>query len=262
MSARADQWDSSLYDGRHSFVWKKSIDLVAFLDPKPGERILDLGCGTGHLTAQIAERGAEVTGLDSSPSMVALARQNFPRLKFMLADAREMRFDEPFDAVFSNAALHWMKDARAVVASVATALRPHGRFVFEMGVLGNISTILEALRRVLPDAENPWYFPSAAEYATLLEAEGFEIRLMETFERMHTLEHPEKGMREWLEMFCSRWFERVSVRERPRLVTEIEELLRPKLFYDGAWHADYRRLRAIASAASLPLRTQSGMPIP
>jgi trans-aconitate methyltransferase len=262
MNARPDQWDSSLYDGRHSYIWKKSADLVGFLDPEPGERVLDLGCGTGHLTAQIADRGAAVIGIDASPSMVALARQNFPRLKFMLGDAREMRFDEPFDAVFSNAALHWMKDAQAVIGSVARALKPGGRFVFEMGVLGNIGNILEALRKELPEAESPWYFPTAGEYATLLEAEGFEIRLMETFERMHTLEHPEKGMRDWLEMFCSRWFEGVSVRERPRFVAAIEELLRPKLFFDGAWHADYRRLRAIASAASLPLRTQSGMPIP
>jgi trans-aconitate methyltransferase len=262
MGANADKWDSSLYDARHSFVWKKSADLVDFLDPKPGERILDLGCGTGHLTAGIAERGAEVVGLDASPSMVAQARQNFPRLKFMLADGGALRFDDRFDAVFSNAALHWMKDAPAVIASVARALKPGGRFVLEMGVLGNIATILEALRQVLPAAENPWFFPSAAEYATLLEAAGFEIRLMETFERIHALEHPEKGMREWLEMFCGAWFDGIPTSDRPRLVAEIENLLRPKLWYDGCWHADYRRLRAIASAARLPLRTQSGIPMP
>ena len=262
MSFRADQWDSSLYDARHSFVWKKSADLIGFLDPHPGERILDLGCGTGHLTAEIAGRGAHVVGLDASPSMIAQARQNFPKVKFMLADARDAAFDQPFDAVFSNAALHWMKGAPAVIAAVARALKPGGRFVFEMGALGNIATILEALREVLPAAESPWFFPSAAEYATLLEAQGFEIRLIETFERIHALEHPEKGMREWLEMFCGTWFDGLPAPDRPKLVAEIEALLRPGLYYDGCWHADYRRLRAIASAARLPLRTQSGMPIP
>jgi trans-aconitate 2-methyltransferase len=257
-----DQWDSSLYDGRHSFVWKKSADLIEFLNPQPGERILDLGCGTGHLTAQLAERGVEVVGLDASPSMVASARQNFPRLKFMLGDAQSAIFDQPFDAVFSNAALHWMKDAPGVIASVARALKPRGRFVFEMGALGNIATILSALRKVLPAAESPWFFPTAAEYSALLEAQGFEIRLLETFERIHVLEHPEKGMREWLEMFCAAWFEGVPPAERSRIIREVENLVRPALFYDNAWHADYRRLRVIASAASLPLRTQSGIPIP
>jgi trans-aconitate methyltransferase len=262
MSARADAWDSALYDGRHSFVWKQSADLIEFLDPKPGERILDLGCGTGHLTAQLAERGAAVVGLDASPSMVAQARQNFPKLKFVLADARNMNFDQPFDAVFSNAALHWMKDASAVIAGVAATLKPSGRFVLEMGVLGNIATILDALRTVLPAAQSPWFFPSAAEYATLLEQHGFEIRLLETFERIHTLEHPEKGMREWLEMFTGTWFDGVPASERDERVRQIEALLRPKLWYDGNWHADYRRLRVIASAARLPPRTQSGIPIP
>src|SRR5580700_8966364 len=141
----ADTWDSSLYDDRHSFVWRAGASLVELLDPKPGERILDLGCGTGHLTAKIAEAGVEVTGLDSSTSMIAQARQNFPGLKFSLADARDFRFDRPFDAVFSNAALHWIHDAEAVVRSIAAALRPGGRFVLEMGVRGNIARIRKAI---------------------------------------------------------------------------------------------------------------------
>src|ERR1700733_15356167 len=106
-----DRWDSALYDDRHSFVWKKAEDLIDLLEPQPGERILDLGCGTGHLTAQIAARGVEILGLDASASMIAQARQNYPRLKFVLADARALTFEQPFDAVFSNAALHWIPDA-------------------------------------------------------------------------------------------------------------------------------------------------------
>jgi trans-aconitate methyltransferase len=255
-------WDSSLYDDRHSFVWKKSADMIDLLNPQPGERILDLGCGTGHLTAQIAGRGAEVLGLDSSAAMIGQARQNYPKLKFSLADARSLRFDQPFDAVFSNAALHWIPEASAVIGSVAGALKPGGRFVLEMGALGNIARIVTVLEQVLPGARNPWYFPSAAEYATILERHGFEIQALWTFERWNRLEHPEKGLREWLEMFAGSWFEDVPEKSRGALITEIEGRLAESLRCDGSWFADYRRLRVIASAARLPLRTQSGMPIP
>src|SRR5580692_5523399 len=163
----ADSWDSSLYDDRHSFVWRAGASLVEMLRPEPGERILDLGCGTGHLTAKIAESGASVIGLDSSLSMIAQARQNFPALKFVLSDARSFRFDEPFDAVFSNAALHWIHDAEAVVRCVRAALRPGGRFVLEMGVKGNVGRIRQAIEDVLAESGRapkcPWFYPSAGE---------------------------------------------------------------------------------------------------
>jgi trans-aconitate methyltransferase len=262
----ANQWDSSLYDDRHSFVWKKSADLIDLLNPQPGERVLDLGCGTGHLTAQIAERGVDVLGIDSSAAMIGQARQNYPKLKFALADARSLHFDQPFDAVFSNAALHWIPDPAAVIASVASALKPTGRFVLEMGARGNIARIVTVLESVLKEAgyspSNPWFFPSAAEYATLLEQQGFEILALSTFERWHKLEHPERGLREWLEMFAGNWFETVPAQSRAALINEIESRLAPILRCDGSWFADYRRLRVIASAARLPLRTQSGIPIP
>jgi len=263
-----DRWDSSLYDDRHSFVWKKVGDLIELLDPRPGERILDLGCGTGHLTAQIAARGAEATGLDASVSMIAQARQNYPKLKFVLADASGFRFDQPFDAVFSNAALHWIPEAGSVAASVFHALRPGGRFVLEMGGKGNIARIVAALSAVLQDAnftpQNPWYFPSAAEYATLLEQHGFEIDALWTIERWNQLEHPEKGLREWLEMFAGVWFEGVPEKAREGLIAEVESRLKTSLFCDGAWWADYKRLRIVAarSAANFAPLTQSGIPTP
>jgi trans-aconitate methyltransferase len=245
-----DNWDSSLYDDRHSFVWRAGASLVDLLDPTAGQRILDLGCGTGHLTAKIAESGATVVGLDSSTSMIAQARQNFPKLTFVLADARDFRFDEPFDAVFSNAALHWIHDAEAVVRSVAAALRPSGRFVLEMGARGNVERIRKAIEEVLTASGHspkcPWFFPSAGEYATLLEKCGFEVKMAQTFDRWTKLEHPERGLREWLEMFAGAWFEEIPPGQREPIWRAIEERLQPDLYRDGAWWADYRRLRVEA----------------
>jgi trans-aconitate methyltransferase len=250
----ADQWDSALYDDRHSFVWKKAGDLVDLLDPRRGERILDLGCGTGHLTAQIAARGADVIGLDASASMIAQARQNYPKLRFVLADARTFRLDETFDAVFSNAALHWIPESAPVIASVARALKPGRRFVLEMGAKGNIARIVEVLTSVLQEsgrvARNPWYFPTAGEYASQLEREGFEVQALWTIERWNKLEHPEKGLREWLEMFAGVWFEGIPPKAREGIVAEIESRLRPGLWCAGAWWADYRRLRVVSQLRS------------
>jgi len=224
------------------------------LRPEAGERILDLGCGTGHLTAKIAESGAAVVGLDSSTSMIAQARQNFPSLKFTLADASSFHFDEPFDAVFSNSALHWIPDAEAVLRSVAAVLRPDGRFVLEMGANGNIGRIRAAIEGVLREAgyspRSPWFFPSVAEYSTLLEKCGFEVRIAQTFDRWPKLAHPERGLREWMEMFAGSYFEGIPAADREPLQRFIEERLRPVLYRDGAWWADYRRLRV--DAVKLP----------
>jgi trans-aconitate 2-methyltransferase len=247
---KPQQWDSALYDDRHSFVWQSGASLIDLLKPQPGERILDLGCGTGHLTAKLAAADAVVAGMDSSPSMIAQARQNFPSLRFVLADASDFRFEELFDAVFSNAALHWVQDAESVVKCVAAALRPGGRFVLEMGAKGNIATIRQTIEAVLTErghtARSPWFFPSAGEYSALLEKRGFEVRLSQTFERWPKLEHPERGLQEWLEMFTGSYFEGIAPAERAVIFRTIEDRLRATLYKDGSWWADYRRLRIVA----------------
>ncbi|MCW5849050.1 MAG: methyltransferase domain-containing protein [Anaerolineae bacterium] len=249
--ANAD-WNASHYDTQHAYVWKFGTGVVELLAPQPGERILDLGCGTGHLTAQIAQSGATLVGLDSSPEMIQLARQHYPGLQFVVADAADFQVDEPFDAVFSNAALHWMRRPADVIRCVWNALKPGRRFVAEMGGQGNIQTIVEAVTEAMAqvglDAAplNPWYFPSLAEYAGLLERQGFEVSFAWLFDRPTLIDGGEAGMQQWLAVFCKDFLAAVPEAQREAVVRAMEDRLRPRLFRDGAWVADYRRLRIVA----------------
>ena len=250
--ASAD-WNADLYNSKHDFVWKYGSDVVSLLSPQPGEQILDLGCGTGHLTAQIAESGAHVTGVDTSAEMIAAAREAYPNLKFEIADARDLPFREEFDAVFSNATLHWVPEAEEALRSIGRALRPGGRFVAEFGGKGNIRTMVEAFDRALldlgvatPGEIHPWYYPSVGEYATLAEKNGFEVRFVTLFDRPTELADGATGLRNWIRMFCAAYLERVGASRQDEFINRVEELLRPRLFRDGHWHADYRRLRLVA----------------
>ncbi len=241
-------WDAERYEGKHSYVWQFGAGLVDVLAPREGERILDVGCGTGQLTAEIASRGAQVTGLDSSTNMLGQARQNFPGQKFVLADATNFRFPEPFDAVFSNAALHWVKDAEAAVESIALALRPGGRFVAEFGGKGNIASIMSALSAVFgaeADQRCPWFYPSIGEYAAFLERHRLEVREARLFDRPTPVED-ENGMENWLQMFCGRYFEGLTAEHTKEKIREIVAILRPACYREGVWTVDYRRLRVVA----------------
>ena len=236
-------WDPQLYQGAHSFVWERGSDLIQLLDPRPGEQILDAGCGTGQLTARIAESGALVRGIDSSPQMVAAARENFPALEFDVEDVRALRARGEFDAVFSNAALHWVFPPEAAAESIASALKPGGRFVAEFGGKGNVASILGAVQRAFPPARNPWYFPSIAEYATVLESAGLDVTHAFHFPRLTPLEDGGNGLRNWLAMFGSAFSESVTLPEIESRMDEIEDGARPRLYFDNQWHADYVRIR-------------------
>jgi trans-aconitate methyltransferase len=253
----ASTWDSGLYEDRHSFVWKAGADLLPMLDPKPGERILDVGCGTGHLTARIAEAGAHVEGLDSSVDMIGQARRNYPKIPFWLANASSFTVDEPFDAVFSNAALHWVLDADSAVRCIASALKPGGRFVAEFGGKGNIRQLLRLTLGVLRSrgyaAANPWFFPSVAEYAAILERHGFEVRTAMLFDRPTPLDNPDTGLTDWLRMFGGVIFGGIPQKESDEILAEITAEARPLLFKDGQWVTDYRRLRVQALRIPEPI---------
>jgi trans-aconitate methyltransferase len=241
-------WDPQQYQNKCSFVWQYGEGLLELLKPQPGERILDIGCGTGQLTSEIARSGAAVVGLDNSPEMLAQARNNFPQLSFEQADATNFRFREPFDAVFSNAALHWVKDKATLAVSIAQALRPGGRFLAELGGKGCIASVIGAMRAVLgPRADQlcPWYFPSVGEFAPLLEQQGLEVSQALLFDRPTPAEG-ENGMGEWLRMFCGAYFRGLSDEEAGAVIAGVSAHLRPVLYHDGVWTLDYRRLRIIA----------------
>ena len=246
-------WNANLYNAKHDFVWKFGADVVSLLAPRAGERILDLGCGTGHLTAKIAESGAEVMGVDRSAEMVAAAQAAYPNLKFEVVDARKLAFNERFDAVFSNATLHWIHEPEAVLQGIFKALRPGGRFVAEMGGKKNIRAMQDAFDAALVELGaatrgevQPWYYPSVSEYSTLAEKNGFEVRFITLFARPTELADGAAGMRNWIVMFGGDYLNKAGERNREEFIRRVEEKLRPQLFREGQWWGDYRRLRLVA----------------
>jgi trans-aconitate methyltransferase len=238
-------WDPALYANNGRFVALMAESLLEALEPRPRERILDLGCGDGFLTRRIAESGATLVGVDSSPQMIAAAQKQ--GVDARLAGGEALPFDQEFDAVFSNAALHWMKDQDAVLKGVFRALKPGGRFVAEFGGQGNIAAIRVALLAVLttrgiaPELiENNRFF-SSQEYQARLQRQGFVVEEISLTPRPTPLA---SGMAAWLETFRSSVLEHLPPAQRSNTVDEIVRLLRPVLCdQEGNWTADYVRLR-------------------
>lgn len=248
-------WDADAYDGDHSFVYEYGEALLDLLAPEADERVLDLGCGTGHLTAAVAESGASAVGVDRSLEMLAEARGAHPESAFVRGDVRRLPFEDSFDAVLSNAVLHWVdgRDQDAALASVRDALRSGGRFVAELGGAGNVARIVSAVAAELHErgysAGDPWYFPGVAEYAARLERHGFEVRLSRLFDRPTELDGGEAGLENWLRMFGDGLMGPVPESERAAVRADAADRLRDELFEDGTWTADYRRLRFVAVRA-------------
>ena len=245
-----DNWNSSLYDQKHSFVYEYGKDLLALLNAQAGEKILDVGCGTGHLTAQIAASGAQVTGLDFSDAMIEKARATYPGIEFQQADATNFSFATAFDAIFSNATLHWISDAEAAINCMAKALKSGGKFVIEFGGKNNIAKIMHALGEALTELgiagmSREMFFPSIGEYAPLLEKYGFEVQQAFLFDRPTKLEG-EDGMLNWLRMFATMKTENLSEESREKAFALAEEKLRDVQYIEGQWYADYRRIRIVA----------------
>jgi len=258
MTTTNQSWDPEGYARNARFVSDLGAPVVELLAPQAGERILDLGCGDGALTIKLAAMGCDVVGVDSSAPQIAAAQRL--GLDARVADGERLTFDADFDAVFSNAAIHWMKPPDDVIAGVWRALRSGGRFVGEFGGHGCVETIkralIDALRRrgIDGDALNPWYFPTVEDYSARLTRRGFAIRYIALIPRPTPLPTEING---WLETFAQTFIAVLPKNERAAFLDEVREALRPKLCDgDGKWFADYVRIRF---AADKPRASQSGV---
>ena len=245
-------WNVPLYQRHHSFVWEHGQNLVDVLAPTTGETILDLGCGTGKLTNQIAWYGANAIGLDNSPEMISAAKTNYPNLEFRLADANSFQTDRTFDAIFSNAVLHWLTSPVAAIRCMRRALKLNGRLVVEFGGHGNVGGIVTALSKVLADwgieFDSPWYFPKIGEYTQLLEANDFEVVCAELRDRPTSLVDGEEGLANWLNMFAGSALNPLSTQQRQQTIERVQEIAKQYLYRDRKWCLNYRRIRIVAIA--------------
>lgn len=246
-------WQTELYDNKLNYVSELGKGVVELLNPKSGEKILDLGCGTGDLAYQISCSGATVMGMDLSTQMIEAAKEKYPDINFYVGNAENFNFAEQVDAVFSNAALHWMKNPREVIKCVWKVLNKGGRFVAEFGGQGNVENVIKATSKVLDkdygiDASklNPWYFPSIAEYSTLLEQQGFRVTYAIHFDRPTKMKDGENGLNLWLTGSVDDFFMGFSLEEKKKVIEKISMEARDELFKDGSWYIDYKRLRLMA----------------
>lgn len=249
----ADFWNANLYDNKHAFVFKYGEDVVKILNPQKGENILDLGCGTGYLTNLIAASGADVIGIDNSEAMIVKAKNTYPDIDFKVMSAEEFYFEKKFDAIFSNAVLHWVTGYKDAISSMYNNLRPGGKIVVEFGGKNNVKSIVDALRMTLKEFnynENAqreiWFFPSLSEYAGLLEAQNFTVRFASYFDRKTELSDNESGIKDWIKMFGEQFLEGIKEEDIDDILNTSQEKIRSTNYEDEKWFADYKRLRIVA----------------
>lgn len=246
-------WNPQLYNDKHSFVYDYGEDLIELLQPKKDERILDLGCGSGQLTYKISQLAGKVVGIDSSKEMIDDAKLKFKKIDFQVANAADFNFKEKFDAIFSNATLHWVVKYKEAIKCMFDNLNNDGRIVLEFGGKGNVQTIVDQLRKSLArrgyveqSELKQWYFPSIGEYATELEAVGFKVAMAQHFNRPTELADKSTGIKDWITMFGKAFFNNVRLKHIEEIKEEIQEKIQSKCFKNEKWYADYKRIRIVA----------------
>ena len=242
-----NSWNADRYHKHAHFVSELALPVVALLDPKEGEKILDLGCGEGRLGLEIAKRGAEVYGVDLSPEMVNQAIAN--GLEAEVMSATEMPFEQEFDAVFSNATLHWVREPELAVKHIAKALKSGGRFIAEFGGEGNVQHIVMAMRTVFerhPEYgkfDDFWFFPTPEQYTQILERHGFEVHTIELIPRPTPID----DIAHWLAVFTNGVTEHLESSQTEQFRAEVREILKKTIYTtQEGWMADYVRLRVKA----------------
>ena len=243
-------WNSRLYNQKHGFVAEYGKELLSYIPDNPGQAILDIGCGTGTLTAQLAKLGARVVGVDSSEEMIARAQNILPEAEFYICDALNMPFTAEFDVVFSNAVFHWIKDHDALLKAIYKAMRDNGKLICEFGGSRNIAKIEHAFARAYAETgrgyNHKFNFTEVKAFSDLLEKNGFKIELIYDFDRPTPLSDGKMGLRNWLRQFFASELKAVPPEEWEYITRRVEDLTRRELWNGHEWRADYRRLRAIA----------------
>ena len=246
-------WNPQLYDSKHDFVFQFGEDIVNLLKPQKDESILDIGCGTGDLTKKISNSCKKVIGIDNSQLMIQTALEKFPEIEFILSDATNFELNTTFDAVFSNAVLHWIPNAENTIQQINRHLKIDGRFVAEFGgkgcvnkIIGTLTAILDTLDINYPKISNVLYYPSIGEYANILEKNGFEVNYAVLFDRPTELKDGYKGLENFIEMFFNWLFYNTSDEMKAQIIKLAIEHLKPELFNGESWIADYRRIRIVA----------------
>lgn len=242
------QWEAGKYASNFNFVPQYGKDVIELIQAPAGSRVLDLGCGNGTLTEVLAQRGYSVQGMDASPELIALAKEQHPGLLFTEGDATAFVLPEPVDVVFSNAVFHWIdRDRQPLLAGcIARALRKGGELVCEFGGYGNNARIHRALEQAFTvrglSYQMPFYFPTIGDYAALLESHALQVRYATLFDRFTEL-RGEDGLADWIRMFVKRPFAGMEQAVQEDIVREAADTLKCDLYKDGKWYADYVRIR-------------------
>ncbi|ONI44761.1 hypothetical protein AN641_06040 [Candidatus Epulonipiscioides gigas] len=244
------KWNSKLYDSNQHFVSQYGESLLEFLPDNTEQSILDLGCGTGDLTAQIFEQYPNTIGIDSSLEMIERAQSKYPKIKFLNISAYEMDFFDKFDVVFSNAVFHWILDQNKLHYNIYNSLHKNGILICEFGANKNIDKIFNAYNKSIKKYNQKinisFYFPEIINHKKLLEQHGFKIKEIYDFDRPTVLPNGRLGLREWVLQFFSSDINKYNSIIKEDILQNMETILRNELFKQENWVADYRRIRVIA----------------